>query len=153
MKCMKACVVKFFVILSFLVATNGRLTAAVQEPAPPDLTHGGKRDNTHDWLLGPTGVRSWIFTRNDDLTSASRQILITAVDAGSPAEGVLRSKDVILEVNGKLFMDDARKSFGRAITAVEEKTGLLQLIRWRKEQSANVEVKLSVLGTYSDTAP
>ena len=120
---------------------------------PPDLTHGGKRDDIHDWLLGPTGARGWFFTRDGDLTAAARQILITAVDAGSPADGILRAKDVILGVNGKLFADDARKTFGRAITAAEEKSGVLQLIRWRKGQSANVEVKLPVLGCYSDTAP
>ena len=120
---------------------------------PPDLTHGGKRDDIHDWLLGPTGARGWVFTRDGDLTAAARQILITAVDAGSPADGILRTKDVILGVDGKLFADDARKTFGRAITAAEEKTGVLQLIRWRKGQSANVEVKLPVLGCYSDTAP
>jgi hypothetical protein len=150
---MKPCVVNIFVILSILVGTNGRLSAAEQAPAPPDLTHGGKRDDTHDWLLGPTGARGWIFTRDGDLSAASRQILITAVDAGSPADGVLRSKDVILGVNGKLFTDDARKSFGHAITAAEEKTGVLPLIRWRKGQRANVEVKLSALGSYSDTTP
>ena len=72
---------------------------------------------------------------------------------GSPADGVLRTNDVILGVNGKPFADDARKSFGRAITAAEEKTGVLRLIRWRDGQSTNVEVKLAVLGTYSDTAP
>ena len=30
-------------------------------PKPPDLTAGGKKDATHDWLLGPTGLRGWIF--------------------------------------------------------------------------------------------
>ena len=134
--------------LTLLLAFNSLLLAA-----PPDLTHGGKRDDIHDWLLGPTGARGWVFTRDEDLTAKSRQILITAVDAGSPADGILHTKDVILGVNGKLFADDARKTFGRAITAAEEKTGVLQLIRWRKGQSANVEVKLPVLGAYSDTAP
>ena len=72
---------------------------------------------------------------------------------GSPADGVLRTNDVILGVNDKPFADDARKSFGRAITAAEEKTGVLRLIRWRAGQSTNVELKLAVLGAYSDTAP
>ena len=126
---------------------------AVEKPTAPDFTQGGKRDNSHDWLLGPTGARGWIFFRHEDQTAASRQILVTAVDAGSPADGVLRANDVILGVNGQPFADDARKSFGRAITAAEEKSGVLRLIRWREGQSSTVDLKLAVLGAYSDTAP
>ena len=54
------------------------------------------------------------------------------METGSPADGVLRTGDVLLGVNGKPFADDARRSFGRAITAAEEKTGVLRLIRWRR---------------------
>jgi hypothetical protein len=121
-------------------------------PAPPDLTQGGKKDANHDWTLGPTGVRGWIHGGNGQ-TAASRQILVTAVDAGSPADGVLRVNDVILGVNGKPFGDDARLSLARAITAAEEKSGVLQLVRWRDGQSASADVKLPVLGAYGDTAP
>jgi len=56
-------------------------------------------------------------------------------------------------VDGKPFADDARKGFAYAITAAEEKNGVLRLIRWRAGQSTNVELKLAVLGAYSDTAP
>jgi len=140
-------------VLCLIIGTAGRLSAAAPAPAPPDFTHGGKRDDSHDWLLGPTGARGWVFFRREDQTAASRQILITSVAAGSPADGVLRTNDVILGVSGKPFSDDARKSFGHAITAAEEKTGLLRLIRWRAGQRTNVEVKLAVLGVYSDTAP
>jgi len=30
-------------------------------PAPPDLTAGGVRDDNRDWVLGPTGLRGWIY--------------------------------------------------------------------------------------------
>ena len=150
---MKTRSANIFVVLTLLIGTVDWISAAQPAPLPPDLTHGGKRDDIHDFLLGPTGARGWMFTRDEDLTAASRQILITAVDAGSPADGILRAKDVILGVDGKLFADDARKSFGRAITAAEEKTGVLHLMRWRKGQTTNVEVKLPVLGAYGDTAP
>ena len=149
---MKTHVVNCFFFLCLLAGTEARISAALP-PAPPDLTHGGKRDVCHDWLLGPTGARGWIFARDEDLTGASRQILITAVDAGSPADGILHAKDVILGVNGKVFADDARKAFGRAVTAAEEASGVLQLTLWRKGKRSNVEVKLPVLGAYSDTAP
>jgi hypothetical protein len=153
MKRFKTSVVNIVGVLCLLIGSADRLSAAEPAPSPPDLTQGGKRDKSHDWLLGPTGARGWMFFRHEDLTAASRQILITLVAAGSPADGVLRTNDVILGVNDKPFADDARKSFARAITAAEEKTGVLRLIRWRDGQSTNVEVKLAVLGTYSDTAP
>jgi hypothetical protein len=121
--------------------------------APPDFTKDGKRDESHDWLLGPTGLRGWMFFRHEDLTTASRQILITAVDKGSPADGILQVNDVILGVFGKPFADDARKSFGYAIAAAEEKTGILTLMLWREGKTSNVELKLQVLGAYSATAP
>ena len=125
----------------------------LEKPSIPDFTQGGKKDDSHDWLLGPTGARGWMFFRHEDQTAACRQILVTAVAAGSPADGVLRANDVILGVNDQPFADDARQSFARAITAAEEKTGVLRLIRWRAGQSTNVELKLAVLGKYSDTAP
>ncbi len=119
---------------------------------PPDLIHGGIRDNSHDWLLGPTGASGWIYSENGE-SAASRQILVTAVDSGSPADGVLRTNDVILGINGQPFSDDARKSFGYAIAAAEARGGVLRLVRWREGQTANVELQLPVLGAYSDTAP
>jgi hypothetical protein len=140
--------------LSCLVlGTTGVACGAVPAPAPPDLTHVGKRDDSHDWLLGPTGARGWMFFRHQDLTAESRQILVTAVDKGSPADGILRVNDVILGVSGKPFTDDARRSFGHAITAAEEKTGILRLVLWRDGSISNVELKLQVLGAYSATAP
>jgi len=131
MKQLKTCVMKILVVLCLLIGTASQMFAAEPMPVPPDLTQGGKRDDGHDWLLGPTGARGWMFFRHEDLTAAARQILVTAVEAGSPADGVLHTNDVILGVSGKPFVDDARKSFGRAITAAEEKTGVLRLLRWR----------------------
>lgn len=123
-------------------------------PKPPDLTAGGEKDKTHDWLLGPTGLRGWMFTERGRSTAA-RQILVTAVDKGSPADGILSTNDVILGVEGKPFTADARIQFAKAITAAETKKGggALRLMRWRAGETANVELKMKVLGSYSDTAP
>ena len=63
------------------------LLAKEGDAPPPDFTRDGKPDASHDWLLGPTGARGWMFFRHEDLTAASRQILITAVEKGSPADG------------------------------------------------------------------
>lgn len=120
----------------------------------PDLTQGGVRDKAHDWTLGPTGARGWIWGKDLETTQA-RQILVTKVEKGSPADGILNEGDVILGVGETLFDTDARKVFARAITAAErtEGKGCLQLVRWRAGNQENVVITIPVLGTYSATAP
>jgi hypothetical protein len=123
-----------------------------ESPSVPDFTRGGKKDDSHDWNLGPTGARGWIHTSAGH-SALARQILVTAVAKGSPADGILEIGDVILGVSEKPFADDARKSFAHAVAAAEAKGGVLRLVRWRDAKSTNVELKLPVLGAYSDTAP
>jgi HEAT repeat protein len=135
------------------VFSGSALAAARGAAAPmPDFTKGGKPGEAHDWTLGPTGARGWIFTANGHSREA-RQILITAVAAGSPADGVLSPGDVILGVDGKNFAEDARVSLAKAITATEADKGVLRLLRWREGKTGAVELKLAVLGRYSATAP
>ena len=55
----------------------------------------------HDWNLGATGLRGWMHC-DRLVTSDARQIAITRVDAGSPADGVLAVGDVILGVDGRV---------------------------------------------------
>ena len=131
---------------------GGLATAAL--PPVPDLTQGGKKDDAHDWTLGATGARGWIWGRGLETTEA-RQVLVTQVEKGSPADGVLEVDDVILGVGGKPFEGDARKAFGAAITEAEktENKGLLKVIRWRQGKEEQVAVPLQVMGSYSDTAP
>lgn len=146
---------KLSLTLIFTLLISGFLSPlnAAESPSIPDFTSGGVTDGSHDWLLGPTGLRGWMYFRHEDLTAASRQILVTAVDMGSPADGILQVNDVILGVFGKPFADDARRSFGHAIAAAEEKTGSLPLTIWREGNTSTVELKLQVLGAYSATAP
>ena len=63
----------------------------------PDFTRGDAipEGATHDWNLGATGARGWMFS-DRMVTSDARQISITRVDPGSPAHGVLAVGDVIL---------------------------------------------------------
>ena len=139
-------------VLAIALAPISQVVAA--EPPVPDLTQGGKRDQKHDWTLGPTGARGWMWGRGLETTDA-RQILITKVDKGSPGEGVLEVGDVILGVGGKPFDSDPRRALGQAITEAEktDNKGLLNLIRWRKGTKEEVAVPLEVMGSYSDTAP
>ena len=136
--------------LGALSATQG--AAPSHRTTPADLTQGGKPDDTHDWTLGPTGARGWIWGWLGQSTDA-RQILITETTAGSPCDGILQKGDVLLGVNGKPFDSDARILFARAITEAEKDKGILNLSRWRDGKSEHVQIKLTVLGTYSATAP
>ena len=122
----------------------------------PDLTKGEPIPSgaNHDWTLGATGARGWMFS--DKLTTTdARQISITQVVQGSPATGVLQVGDVILGVGGKPFTHDPRTEFGKALTHAESAAGAgnLSLTRWRNGKTDEVVLKLAVLGDYSPTAP
>jgi len=117
-------------IISSLVAAllAGPAFAAKDAPPVPDLTQGGKLadKNTHDWNLGPTGLRGvmWAWSM---VTTEARQILVTQVDKGSPADGIVQVDDVILGVGGGKFTSDARVAFGNAMTTAEPKAADIKL--------------------------
>lgn len=125
-----------------------------QLPEIPDLTKDGKKNDRHDWNLGPTGARGWMWGMALR-TDFARQILITKVDPGSPADGVLKVNDVIVGINGKKFESDARIAFGNAITEAEKKEnhGTLKLLRWRDGKTKDVTLKLKVMGSYGPLSP
>ena len=160
------------VSLCAIALLAGQQLFATKQPAvPPDLTKDSGVDRKLTYNLGATGMRGWIFTKAANFfesqqgrtTTASRQILVTHVGAGSPADGVMQVNDVILGVGGKPFSDDARKIIGTAITEAEKASnqGLLKLTRWRPfdgaqgrgGKTAEVQLKLRVMGTYSASAP
>lgn len=122
----------------------------------PDFTKGETipKNAKHDWNLGPTGLRGWMYCDKLE-TSDARQIFVTKVEKGSPADGIFQVGDVILGVGGKPFSYDPRTEFGKAITAAETETGggKLTLTRWRAGKTEEVTLKLQVLGSYSETAP
>ncbi|MFP6721003.1 MAG: DUF6288 domain-containing protein, partial [Candidatus Poribacteria bacterium] len=124
--------------------------------ANPDFTRGDKipAGANHDWTLGATGVRGWMFS-NKLVTTNARQIAITQVAKDSPADGVLAVGDVILGVGGAPFSYDPRTELGKALTTAESEAsgGNLSLIRYRAGKTENIILKLPILGTYSATAP
>jgi hypothetical protein len=150
------------VVLFLCVALDGQavtpkhLTAKGKRAFPeiPDFTRGGKKNDRHDWNLGPTGARGWMWGMRLR-TDYARQILITKVDSGSPADRVLQVGDVILGVGGSKFDSDARIAFGKAITKAEKTVnrGRLKVIRWRKGRTQNVTLQLKVMGSYGPLAP
>jgi Family of unknown function (DUF6288) len=122
----------------------------------PDFTKGSTipADAKHDWNLGPTGLRGWMYC-DQLVTTDARQMAITAVDRGSPAEGIIAIGDVLLGVGGEPFSRDPRTELGRAITLAETQAGggRLMLTRWRAGKAEEVALNLPVLGEYSATAP
>lgn len=149
-------------LLVLVFATLVLLLAPLTSAAPkgnapnPDLTKGEPvpEGYDHDWNLGATGARGWMYP--DKLTTTSaRQIAVTKVHPGSPADGVLQVGDVIVGVGGKPFASNARVEFGKALSQAETvgSNGQLRLKVWREGKTATVIIKLPVLGSYSDTAP
>jgi len=142
-------------LAAFLVLP-GPLLGAPRKVAMPDFTKGDAipAGATHDWNLGATGARGWMYS-DRLVTTDARQIYITKVEKGSPADGVLAVGDVILGVGGKPFSYDPRTEMGKALTTAESEAGggSLSLVRWRAGKAGNVVVRVRVLGTYSATAP
>ncbi len=138
-----------------LLATPAH-AAKLKDIPNPDFTKGEKIPDgaTKDWNLGATGARGWIHTHNFS-TEKARQIFITKVAKGSPADSVLQKGDVILGIGSKPFDSDPRTAFGKALTLAESSAGggKLPLLRWRAGNTETVTVPLPVLGDYSATAP
>ena len=87
----------------------------------PDFTKGEEipKGASHDWNLGATGRRGWIYSHKLT-TSKARQIKVTKVAKGSPADEIVKLGDVILAAGGKPFSYDPRTEFGKALTAASE---------------------------------
>ena len=144
------CAAWFGFALSAPAASGGEVLAI------PDFTKGDAipANAKHDWNLGPTGLRGWMFC-DKLVTTDARQIAITAVERRSPADGLIAVGDVLIGAGGTPFSYDPRTEMGRAITAAETEAGggRLGLTRWRAGKAEEVTLRLPVLGTFSATAP
>lgn len=177
---MKIC--SLFTLLLLYVSSS---TAAI-----PDLTKSLPENAKSDYILGPTGMRGWMHTTGERVkqqdiwitysTAEARQVLVTQIDEGSPADGVINVGDVIFgigqETQWKKFSASPRVQLAEAIDEAEKtkNEGKLHLRIWRpvandlenhlKENSQatkprpkgtiqTVTLQLKVMGTYSATAP
>ena len=150
------------VVTMTVLAVAGNVHAGNESKVPPDLTKDqtSNVNRNFSWNLGPTGMRGWFFMGGGNIseggiTPLSRQILVTDVGPNTPAFGIIQTDDVILGVDGRLFTDDARQSFARAIQEAEKESnqGRLNLTVWREGKTRNFQIKLKVMGAYSATAP
>lgn len=78
-----------------VVLANALCLAAPKQAKNPDLTSGEKPGELKSYGMGPTGFVGWTFNNGRD-SDESRQILVTMVEAKSPADGILEKGDVIL---------------------------------------------------------
>ena len=144
------------VVICFGFVTVAQASPDDKELAIPDFTKGDLVPTAakHDWNLGPTGLRGWIFC-DKLVTTDARQIAITVVDHGSPADGLIAVGDVLLGTNHKRFSYDPRTELGKAITEAETDAGggKLKLTRWRAGNIEEVILTLPVMGSFSATAP
>lgn len=155
------CLPRSLVLVCFLTCLGTGQAAPAKKKDfykdPPDLTQGGKPDDTLDWRLGPIGASGWCFNRTpgEGASARARQIVITAVDKKGPATGKLQVNDVLLGIGQKKFTSDARKVLAAAINEAEkeENKGLLSLLVWRGGSESQVALTLPVLGSYSPTMP
>lgn len=141
-----------------LIALSLAVMFAAQAPAfaDGDVVPAGAvfEGAMHDRNLGPTGLRGWMFC-DKMVTTGAREISVTKVEKGAPADGVFLVGDTILGVGGKPFSFDPRTEFGKAVTEAESDAGegKLTLTRQRDGKTQDVVIQLPVLGSYSDTAP
>jgi hypothetical protein len=151
-----ACLLPLIAIAAIVLFAPPAHAAAKGNAKNPDLTKGEPIPEGYDkdWTLGATGARGWMYPERLTTTTA-RQIAVTKVEPGSPADGVLQVGDVILGVFGKPFDANARFEFGEALTRAESDAGKggMVLTRWRDGKAEEVVLQLPVLGTYSATAP
>lgn len=145
-----SCLATFLAVLLLV----GPLGFAAPKPkgAPIDLTKAKPDKTNNDYNLGPTGALGWMYVESG-MTEEARQILITKVEKGSPADGKLEVGDVILGVFGQPFTTDARRTFGLAIGRAEAADGVLPLTVWRSNKTETVILQLQVMGAYSETSP
>lgn len=131
------------------------------EPKIPDFTKGQKlvqtgKDAIRARMLGPTGLWAEMYSQSMDhgATRLTRQMLVSKVEPGSPADGKIKEGDVILGVDRKPFDSDARKVLSAAIEKAEGGDGNLSLHVWRTGQVADVTIKLRAFGVvHSATCP
>ncbi|MDX1679667.1 MAG: DUF6288 domain-containing protein [Akkermansiaceae bacterium] len=93
--------------------------------------------------MGPTGLTG---------ATGKKEIKITEVDKGSPADGKLKKGDVVIGVNGKKFSGNPRRELAKAINEAEgpaQKGRLVLTLKGGK----SAELQLKAYGTFSPTAP
>lgn len=114
------------------ILTLGLMTGLWASAAGPEIHH-----------LGPTGLTG---------TLSGNSISVMSVAKGSPADGRIVKGDQVIGAGSAAFKTDPRRELAAAIDSAETQAGAGKLTLILKGNKP-VELTLSVLGSYSDTAP
>ena len=93
------------ILLCLLLTSVPALSAIPRPLAGPvrDLRKEIDFERIGEFHLGPTGAMGWMHVSRNSMTAEARQILITKVEPGCPAEGVLQEGDLILGIREAPF--------------------------------------------------
>jgi hypothetical protein len=97
-----------FLPLALAVLAQANPTRPLAGPVR-DLRKEIDFERVGEFHLGPTGAMGWMHVSANFMTGEARQILVTKVEPGSSADGVLQAGDVLLGASGGYFSEDARK--------------------------------------------
>lgn len=142
------------ICLRGVAAENGKFPSLTD--VGPYETPSRYSSGTATYNLGPTGARGWARTFNGGKLfwgENGREILITYVYPGSPADGKLEVFDVLVGTDGKTFDKDALKCLGNAIAKAQRSDGKLSLQVWRRSKIFDVTLQLPELKGDSWDAP
>ena len=138
------------VILAALLSPCVLIAQAVQEDERYLVYHDFILDTPLELRLqfGPTGAYGWV---------KENHLVVRGVAPKSPADGVLRMHDIITGVNSVPFAEgcDPRRAMADGITQSETERvkGRLELSIIRDGEARTVNLRLKVMGTYSETWP
>jgi len=144
------------IILTTLLIAGGAIADdAGYHPDVGDLARIVKgKEYKFPYNFGPTGTVGWFY---------EREFVINGLDAGSPADGVLKIGDRVRAVNGRRLpmvkfsddMNDPRRIMGMGITEAETPAqgGELVVTVWRKNKEVDLTIKLPVMPASSATWP
>ncbi len=160
---MKACTDRAILLcLSVSLALAGVVQGAGDDDHPsltdvgPYETPSRHASGVITYNLGPTGARGWVRDYKGGTLfwgEIGREILITRVEPGSPADGSLQVFDVLVGADGETFKPDARQCLGRAIARAQRADGRLRLQRWRNGSISEVTLHLPRLVGDAQDAP
>lgn len=94
-------------------------------------------------VFGPTGMNGWIL---DDT------LVVREVEPGSPADGIARPNDTIIEVNGKALGGEPLKTLGIEVEQSEQ-TGKMDLTVLRAGKKTRFTLRIRKLGAFGKDWP
>lgn len=94
-------------------------------------------------IFGPTGMSGWLMTDS---------LVVREVEKGSPADGLVRPNDVLVEVNGQALGTEPLKTLGEQVEQSEQ-SGRMTLGLVRGGRRETVPLKLRKLGGLAKAWP